>query len=250
MNSFPFADEPPRKSISKTREFSLREKFLLWIIGWAGYFVIALLGCTLRWSISWEDESLPPNAPFEKPAIYSFWHRSVVAASWIYRNCGLVAMVSRSFDGEYLARIVERLGFIVMRGSSSRGGEGAFIGMKREVEQGAAAAFTVDGPRGPKYIAKAGPVWLAKATGQPMTAFYVALSNPWVLNTWDELMIPKPFSKALVRVSRRILVPPDTDEAQMRDYHAQLQASLERVTSFAEENVERVGSEALPIWKR
>ena len=73
-----------------------------------------------------------------------------------------------------------------------------------------------------------------------MGAFYVALSSAWVLRTWDGLMIPKPFSKALVRLSRKILVPPHADDAQMRDYHAQLQASLERVTAFAEENVTRV----------
>jgi lysophospholipid acyltransferase (LPLAT)-like uncharacterized protein len=83
-----------------------------------------------------------------------------------------------------------------------------------------------------------------------MAAFYVALSNAWVLNTWDQMMIPKPFSRALARVSRRIPVAPDADEAQMQNYHTQLQTSLERVTRFAEENVGRVGSKGFPIWMR
>jgi hypothetical protein len=250
VSSSPVAVEPPQKCVSEGREFSLRERILLWLISWAGYLAIALIGPTLRFSNSWEEEPSPPGAIFEKPVIYSFWHRAVFPASWMWRKQGIAVMVSRSFDGEYIARIIERLGFTAVRGSSSRGGAGALLGMKSELERGAAVAFTIDGPRGPKYVAKTGPVGLSKSTGIPMAAFYVALSNAWALKTWDDFMIPKPFSRALARISQKSLVPADADEAQMRDHHAQLQASLERVTRFAEENVARVGSEEFPIRKR
>lgn len=156
-------------------------------------------------------------------------------------------MVSQSFDGEYIARIIERFGFVAVRGSSSRGGSEALRGMKKELEKGTTVAFTIDGPRGPKYVAKPGPVLLARASGLPMSAFYVALSNAWVLKTWDEFMIPKPFSKALVRLSVKVNVPAQADEGQIRDFHDLLQQALERVTRFAEENVARVGSEAFPV---
>jgi len=222
---------------------------LLWLISWAGYLAITLIGPTIRYSISWEEEPSPPGAVFEKPVIYSFWHRAVFPASWMWRKRDIAVMVSRSFDGEYIARIIERLGFVAVRGSSSRGATGALLGMKSVLEGGESVAFTIDGPRGPKYIAKPGPVVLSKITGIPMAAFYVALSNAWVLKTWDAFMIPKPFSRALVRVSPKAIVPADADDAQMRDYHAQLQAALERVTRFAEENVARVGSEQFPILK-
>ena len=119
--------------------------------------------------------------------------------------------------------------------------------MKDILELGESVAFTIDGPRGPKYVAKPGPVLLSKMTGLPMSAFYVALTNPWVLKTWDDFMIPKPFSKALVRLGRKILVPADANEQQMSDYLAQLQRSLEQVTKFAESNVERVGTSEFPI---
>ena len=167
----------------------------------------------------------------------------------MWRKQRIAVMVSRSFDGEYIARIIESLGFAAVRGSSSRGGAGALLGMKSVLENGESVAFTIDGPRGPKCVAKPGPVTLSKISGQPMGTFYVALSSAWVLKTWDEFMIPKPFSKTLVRLSRKILVPPDADEAQLRDYHAQLQTSLERVTAFAEENVGRVGTQEFPIRK-
>jgi len=249
VSSSSVAAEPPQKSGAEAREFSLRERLLLWLISWAGYLAIVVIGSTLRYSMSWEDESAPAQVIFEEPVIYSFWHRAVFAASWIWRKQRIVVMVSRSFDGEYIARIIERLGFGAVRGSSSRGGTGALLGMKSEIERGAAVAFTIDGPRGPRYVAKPGPVALAKATGFPMSAFYVALSDAWVLKTWDEMMIPKPFSRGLVRISRRIPVPSDANDAQMQEYHAQLQAALERVTRFAEENVGRVASREFPIWK-
>jgi lysophospholipid acyltransferase (LPLAT)-like uncharacterized protein len=237
-------------SASEERQFSLRERMLLWFISWTGYLAIALIGPTIRYSISWEEEPSQPGAIFEKPVIYSFWHRAVFPASWMWRKQRIAVMVSRSFDGEYIARIIERLGFVPVRGSSSRGGAGALLGMKTVLERGESVAFTIDGPRGPKYVVKPGPVGLSKVTSIPMAAFYVALGNSWVLQTWDDFMIPKPFSKALVRLSRKTIVPADADDTQMADYHAQLQAALERVTEFAEENVARVGSEQFPIRKR
>jgi len=158
-------------------------------------------------------------------------------------------MVSRSFDGEYIARTIEKLGFAAVRGSSSRGGAKALIGLRRQLENDISVAFTIDGPRGPKYVAKPGPVLLSRASGLPMAAFFVASSDAWVLKTWDALMIPKPFSKVLVRVSAKIRVPTDADDSQMAEFHRQLQTALERVTQFAEEHVMKVGSAEFPLLK-
>lgn len=158
-------------------------------------------------------------------------------------------MVSRSFDGEFIARTIERLGFVAIRGSSSRGGAQALLGLRAQLEAGTPVVFTIDGPRGPKYVAKPGPVLLSRASAVPMAAFYVGLSDAWVLNTWDSLMIPKPFSKALVRFSAKIQVAAEGDDAQMADCQRQLQLALERVTSFAEEHVEQVGTAEFPIHK-
>jgi lysophospholipid acyltransferase (LPLAT)-like uncharacterized protein len=80
-----------------------------------------------------------------------------------------------------------------------------------------------------------------------MVAFYAAVQNAWVLNSWDSLVIPKPFSRALVRFSRKMRVPPNADDEQMTDFHRLLQAALERVTAFAEANVACVGSADFPI---
>jgi hypothetical protein len=156
----------------------------------------------------------------------------------MWRRQKIAVMVSRSFDGEYIARIIERFGFTAVRGSSSRGGASALRGMKSVLETGETVAFTIDGPRGPRYVAKPGPVKLSKISGLPMAAFYVAVDSPWVLKTWDEFMIPKPFSKALVRIGAKMKVPQNANETEIREWHGRLQKALERVTKFAEENVE------------
>ena len=76
------------------------------------------------------------------------------------------------------------------------------------VKAGGAVAFTIDGPRGPRYVAKKGPVMLARHDWHPITPFYVAVEKAWVLNTWDAMLIPKPFSRIHVRVAKNIFVPP------------------------------------------
>jgi lysophospholipid acyltransferase (LPLAT)-like uncharacterized protein len=242
--------DPGPPAALDVRRFSLRRRILLFLISWAGYLAIAMIGPTLRYSISWEELPSPPDATYEKPVIYSFWHRAVFAGAWLWRKAGAAVMVSRSFDGEYIARTVEKLGFTAVRGSSSRGGAVALLGLKSKLEEGIPVVFTIDGPRGPKFVAKPGPVLLARASALPMAAFYVALSDAWVLNTWDALMIPKPFSKALVRFSAKERVPADADDAQMAEFQRRLQSALERVTLFAEQHVGQVGTAEFPVLQK
>jgi lysophospholipid acyltransferase (LPLAT)-like uncharacterized protein len=159
----------------------------------------------------------------------------------VWRDLRIQVMSSDSFDGEWTGRIIRKFGFVKIRGSSSRGAVRGLLGMRRELELGATVAFTIDGPRGPRYVAKPGPVLLGRATGAPMVGFHIALEEAWVLDTWDRVMIPKPFSRVLMRVSRKMMVPGDASEEQRERCHGELQAALDRVRKFAEENVARVG---------
>ena len=257
MNFSSAAVKPEQPSVFETRRFSLRQRIVLWLISWASYLAISVIGPTLRYSISWEEPPTPSDAIYEKPVIYSFWHRAVFPSAWLWRKTGIAVMVSRSFDGEYIARTLEKLGFIAVRGSSSRAGAEALLGLRSHLQRGTSVAFTIDGPRGPKDVAKPGPVLLSRASNVPMAAFYVALSDAWVLNTWDALMIPKPFSKALVRLGAKMQVPAETTtqtflerDAQLAEFHRQLQVALELVTAFAEEHVGQVGTVEFPVVKR
>jgi hypothetical protein len=120
--------------------------------------------------------------------------------------------------------------------------------MRRALEEGWIVGFTLDGPRGPRHVVKPGPVLLAGATSAPMVVFHIALSDAWVLNTWDKLMIPKPFSRALMRVSRRMPVPTDASETQKQKSLEELQASLDRVVDFAEAHVHKAGRPEFPFY--
>src|SRR6202453_3562104 len=187
--------------------------------------------------------------------MYSFWHGAVFPSAWLWSKTGIAVMVSRSFDGEYIARTLEKLGFVAVRGSSSRDGAKALLGLRSQLQQGNAVVFTIDGPRAPKYVAKPGPVLLSRASNVPMAALYVALSAAWVLNSWDAPMIPKPFSTPLLRFTAKMQVPdecgqtPTEKHALLPDCLQQLQAALERVTAFAEEHVAQVRREEFPAIK-
>jgi lysophospholipid acyltransferase (LPLAT)-like uncharacterized protein len=233
------------ETVSLPISFTFRQRITLWLITWAGYLAIRAIGPTLRYHVSFE-EGAPENF-ISPPVIYAFWHRCVFPAAYFWRNLGIQVMTSRSFDGEYIARIIQKFGYVAVRGSSHRGAVPALLEMRRGARQGASVAFTIDGPRGPRYVAKPGPVLLSRATGIPMCAFHIALDDAWILNTWDALMIPKPFSRALIRMSSRITVPTEANDSEMEHLHAELQSSLDRVRQFAEGNVQRVSHRDFPI---
>lgn len=226
------------------RKFTLRERIFLWLIEWAGYFAIRVLCPTIRFAVSWEEGS--PKSLAERPYVYSFWHNCMIPAMYWCRDLQVRVMSSDSFDGEYTGRIMQKFGFVKVRGSSSKGAVRALLGMKRELEQGWTVAFTIDGPKGPRYVAKPGPVVLSRSTGAPMVVFHIALDRAWVLNTWDRAMIPKPFCRALMRVSRAIPVSKDGSNEQ---YLGELQSALDRVRVFAEENIQKAGTDEFP-WSR
>ncbi len=211
----------------------MREKFLLLLISWSAYLLIRLIGPTLRFVATLEDGCTYDNVTVGQ-AIHCFWHRCVIPATYRFRGLQLAVMTSRSFDGEYIARIIGKFGFRAVRGSSSRGAVGALIGMRKELELGRSVVFTIDGPRGPIYVAKPGPILLAKKTGHKITCFYIAVERAWILNSWDRMIIPKPFSRAALYASSPITVPADAGDQQMEALHQQMQAALERCRLGAE----------------
>ncbi len=214
-------------------ELSLLQRLQIGLVSGIAAVLVGLIGRTLRMTITFEEGSIPGLHNIA-PGIYPFWHRCVLPATWLFRDRDIGVLTSLSRDGEYIARVIRHFGFVAVRGSSSRGGQRGLMEMETRVKAGGAVAFTIDGPRGPRYVAKKGPVMLARLTGIPITAFYVAVENSWVLKTWDAMVIPKPFSRAYVRAAKNIYVPADADGPALDRHHAEMQSALERVTAFAE----------------
>ncbi len=222
------------------RAFSLRQQISLFLISWAGYLLIRWLCPTLRFTVIREEGCLSDGWG-ASGGIWCFWHRCVIPAGYRFRGKQIAVMISRSFDGEYIARILQRLGYRPVRGSSSRGGVGALMGLRRELEEGHPAVFTIDGPRGPRYVAKPGPVMLAKKSGQPISCFYIAVEHAWILNSWDRMIIPKPFSRACAYFSSPMPVPGHASDEQMAALHQQMQQTLERCRLSAESALSKIG---------
>ncbi len=211
-----------------------------------GTLAVRLIGMTLRFAVHIE----PGGPAFNThPLILCFWHRGIFSSTWAFRRQNIGVITSQSFDGEYIARIISAFGYVPIRGSSSRGGARALLESRRMLEAGRTVALTSDGPRGPLYVTKPGPVLLASKSGVPIVAFHIALQKAWLLRSWDRFMIPKPFSRALLCMSRQIVVPPGLDGAQLDQFHAELQAAQDRVREFAEQNVGKMGSAEFPLKK-
>jgi len=237
---------PPLPPIDPNR-FTLRQRIVLRIIIWLGYGFIRLIGPTLRVAVSYEEGAQPKLD--QRPLIASFWHSCMIPATYIFRNMGIRVMSSDSYDGQYMGRIIHKFGFLAVKGSSSRNAVRALLGLRRALEEGWTVGFTLDGPRGPRHKVKPGPVALARSSGLAMTTFYAGVDKAWVLNSWDRMMIPVPFSRVLVRVGKLIPVPTDASDEDLVRYTDELQATLDRVCAFAEANVSRAGTEEFPYYQ-
>ena len=160
------------------------------------------------------------------PTVFVFWHRSLLVCAHRFRGMRIAILISRSFDGELIARTVERLGFIAVRGSSSRGGASGLRQMAAAYERGHICAITADGPRGPAMIAKPGAEQLAELVGAPWVgAFYALPDRAWLLKSWDQLLIPKPFAR--VRIAWPAHVAPGQAQAAL-DQSVAMLASTEK----------------------
>src|SRR5947207_7089034 len=150
-------------------------------------------------------------------AIFTFWHGRIIPATYCWRNRGIVVMTSMNRDGEAIAQCIQRLGYGVARGSSSRGGLRALAQLARDIKQGKDAAFTIDGPRGPRYVAKQGPILLGFKTGAAVFCFHISMKHKIQLKSWDEFQIPLPFTRAVLLMAPPIWVPADASEMHLRD---------------------------------
>ena len=150
-----------------------------------------------------------------EPFLHSGMAR-IFPATYYWRRRGIVVMTSQNFDGEYIARCIQKHGYGAARGSSSRGGLKALAEMAQCLRRGLDVGFTVDGPRGPRYEAKPGPVLLARRTGAAVFCFHISLQRKIQLNNWDQTQIPFPFSRALVLKAPPIYVFRSASEDELR----------------------------------
>jgi hypothetical protein len=162
------------------------------------------------------------------PEIYCFWHQCVLPCTVYFRRSYAVILISKSFDGELITRILKMFGFDAVRGSSSRSAREGLRGLKQVIETGRTAIFTADGPRGPIYQTKMGPIKLAQMTGAPIGAFHLEPEHAWVMGSWDRFLVPKPFTRICVSWAQWTRVPAELAPEEFEPKREELNAAMER----------------------
>jgi lysophospholipid acyltransferase (LPLAT)-like uncharacterized protein len=204
------------------------------VVAWAVYWLLRAIGPTLRMEfVGVHNASQFRDAG--EPAIGAFWHRCIFPAVWIWKNRGIVVLNTVNFDGQWTRRVIERLGFGTAQGSSTRGAIEGLSALAKRLEAGRHVALTIDGPRGPRYVAKPGAVILARRTGQPISVFHIGVKSGYTFKrSWDLFRLPRPFSRVVMFVAPPIRVPIDAGSDAVKAKQAEVQAALERVRDVAE----------------
>jgi lysophospholipid acyltransferase (LPLAT)-like uncharacterized protein len=193
--------------------------------------LIGALCRTLTWHVEGAEHYDAVVRSGRQP-IMAFWHGRILLATYFWRDRGIVVITSHNFDGEWIARIIERYGYATARGSTSRGGARALAQMRRDLSNGRAVAFTLDGPRGPARVAQPGAPWLAGATGHPILPFHIEAARAWMTSSWDRAQIPKPASRVAVVIGEPLSVTA-TDDETVESARRTIERALEELETRA-----------------
>lgn len=190
---------------------------------------------TLRYHVRPHGSRYDPwqVAPGEQ-YIYAFWHESLLVYAYLYGRRTVQVLISEHADGELVARIARHLGYSVVRGSSTRGGQRAVREMVELCGAGKHVAVTPDGPRGPRRRLQLGMIFLASRTGIPILPSGTACTGAWRLRSWDRFMLPHPGCAAYTVVGDPIHVPAGLGRDGLESYRRHVETVLNDLTEEAE----------------
>ncbi len=210
-------------------KFTLGQRIVLAIVPRIVWALLSVVGRTWRFEVIAEKGVIPVREGQKAgPEIYCFWHQCVLPCAFYFRRSGAVILISQSFDGELITRILRLFGFDAVRGSSSRGAREGLLGLAGVLESGRTAIFTADGPRGPIYQTKMGPIKLAQRTGAPLGAFHLEPRSAWTMRSWDRFLVPRPFARICVSWAQWTPVPKDLPVERFEEKRQELNAAIER----------------------
>ena len=209
--------------------FTFRQRLALALVPRTVWVLLQVAGHTWRFETIAEEGATPlPYGGGAGAEIFCFWHQCVLPCTFYFRRTGATIIVSRSFDGELIARTLELFGFRTVRGSSSCGAREGLLGLKRVIDEGQPAIFTADGPRGPAFHTKMGPIKLAVLTGARIGAFHLQPRRAWTMRSWDRFLVPMPFTRIAVSWARWTYVPQNLAEDKFEEHRGKLNGAIDR----------------------
>ena len=212
------------------------ERFKLAAATWLGsQFVKTWMG-TLPIEI-YGHETLLQRARQGGNSLFTFWHAHMLIPAYTHRGRQVYVLVSRHRDGEAIARVVQKLGHGVVRGSTTHGGAASILALVERARQGYDLAITPDGPRGPRQRMQPGAVYLAQKSGLPLFPVGIATARKWQLNSWDRFEIPKWRSPVVFLIGQAIRVPPDSSQEGLEAIRQSAEHQMHQLTALANERV-------------
>lgn len=195
------------------------------------YSFVTVVGWTTRQRVLRADIPESIHAAGER-FIYAFWHQRQVYFTWSHRDAEAAVLVSKSADGEMIAKTMELSRIDAVRGSSSRGGAAAAREMVEILRSGRDVGITPDGPRGPARQVKEGAVRVAQLSGMPIVPIANALSNKVeIKKAWDRFQVPLPFGRSVVIYGEPVRVREGDDLAAKA---AELKSAMDAITDEAD----------------
>lgn len=194
--------------------------------------LVSILARTWRIEFVGSYQDWRSLADGNKPYVLLAWHEAMLPLLWHHRKRGMTIVVSEARDGRYLAAYARRLGFREARGSSSRGGVRAMLGAVKALQGGGSAAFTPDGPRGPRREFKGGGVLAAQRAEAPIVSVHAHSMSAWRLKSWDRMLIPKPFAR--VRIAYADVFAVNQGPEALEGGETRARNSLARAVELAE----------------
>lgn len=221
--------------------FSRKQKIALTILPPIVSCVLKSLFTLCEWVVFDKEEYFDQTIETEGRILLAFWHEHMAFGAYLFHGKNYHTLTSYSYDGELAARVVRYFGLEAVRGSSSKGGSDALKGLQKALEHVRCVGWTLDGPKGPRRIAKPGIAVLSARTQTPILPMGAIVSKCWHLNSWDRFPVPKPFSKIYVGFGPPIPPPSSDDKNQIENTRKEVETGLnsllqrmEKVTGIQE----------------
>ncbi len=218
------------RSVGRSTELGFGDRLLVGLVSAVGPAVVRLLGAT--WRVRKVNAGVVDAIRESgRPAVYAFWHCYILPLGYTHRDRGIVVLSSWHRDGEISRRMMEALGFMVERGSTTRGSVRGLIRMVGRAREGRDVAVSPDGPKGPARVAQTGVAFLALKAGGLLLPVAVGADRFRRLSSWDRFMVPSPFARVVVLYGDSIGVADNDDLGAVT---AALAVELERLSERAQ----------------
>jgi lysophospholipid acyltransferase (LPLAT)-like uncharacterized protein len=198
-----------------------------WLIAF-GFRLLQLWARTLRYEI--DDRAGIVGRPVKENYIGALWHNRLLVFPFVLRRFFPqrhgAALISASRDGDLIADVVQRFGYDVIRGSSSRLGASAILQLTEVLASGRDVVITPDGPRGPAYELGPGIIFLAQKSGAAVVPMNLEYSRCWRLGSWDRFIVPRPFARVRVLIDRPYRVTATTTPEEFESERVSLQNAM------------------------